>query len=214
MPRSITKTLLALPHERFLWGPYLAKFKVSSSWCKQFLDLGQSLRKNEKNRKAARKILAGQIKEEYLFDLDKHFWIKEDIAPYVHSWITGYKSISNDTMGENPNASKEIKLVSCWINYMKAGEYNPSHIHWGATLSFVLYLKNPPHFPETHDTNTSTPGTITFCYGESMNFVISERAFLPEENTLFMFPYHLRHSVLHFNGPGERISVSGNIVVS
>ena len=105
MPRSITKTLLALPHERFLWGPYLAKFKVSSSWCKQFLDLGQSLRKNEKNRKAARKILAGQIKEEYLFDLDKHFWIKEDIAPYVHSWITGYKSISNDTMGENPNAS-------------------------------------------------------------------------------------------------------------
>ena len=97
---------------------------------------------------------------------------------------------------------------------MKAGEYNPPHIHWGATLSFVLHLKNPPNFPETSETNTSIPGTITFGHGESMKFAISERPFLPEENTLFMFPYHLRHSVLHFNGAGERISVSGNIVIS
>ena len=88
MPQSITKTLLALPHQHFLWGPYLAKFKVSPRWGKKFLDLGQSLKNDETNRKESRKILAGQIKEEYMFDLQNNFWIKEDIAPYVPGPIT------------------------------------------------------------------------------------------------------------------------------
>ena len=98
------------------------------------------------------------------------------------------------------------------INFQKAKEHNPPHIHPGADVSFALHLNAPLEMiGEKQDTTGIAPGRLSFLYGEERPHTIAERSFTPEKNVMLMFPANLRHYVASFNSDVERISVAGNI---
>ena len=111
----------------------------------------------------------------------------------------------------------DAKLISLWINYMKAGDFNPPHDHSG-DLSFVIFPKIPPELLEENKKFTGTlqgPGGISFMWGDSVNHMaISLVHQMPKENDIYIFPAGLRHWVFPFKSDVTRISVSGNILFS
>ena len=133
------------------------------------------------------------------------------LKPYCYSYLNGainYYGIKN---------FKDIDVIgSPWINYMKAGEFNPPHNHPLGQFSMVIYLQIPKElvkeYEETKDDhNSEGPGAICFQYGERLPFNICRYWRMPTEGMLIVFPAWLQHYVHSFTSNVERISVSGNI---
>ena len=61
-------------------------------------------------------------------------WFNKYLKMYVNAF---YRWKGNPT-----NATAKLHLHSIWINYMKAGDFNPPHTH-GSDLSFVIYPSIP-----------------------------------------------------------------------
>ena len=188
-------------HKFFHFGPYLAEMPVDPDYCARLLKKGKTLKKPHGQ------YLAGQIKSEYSYELQKNPWIFEGFQIYVNTWIEGWKKFAS-----RPTFNPTYQLQELWINQMKAKEYNPIHIHTNCDLSFVLFLEVPPSIlKEKNITNTAPYGSISFFYGENRWSVLSDLYIVPKVNTLVMFPADLRHQVMHFNSKGIRTSVAGNI---
>ena len=194
-----------LPNHTFVpFGPYLAQMEVDPKYCAKVLKLGKTLTKRFSKK------LAGQIHNEYGFDLKKHPWLFEEFKVYVDTWIYGWGNFrrSNDY-------NVDYSLKEMWINRMVPKEYNPPHVHQHCDLSFVLFLEVPEGMKgeaKKKKTTAPHPGQTSFIYGENRWDTVSEIVFTPKKNILLMFPNNLRHYVMHFDSKGERISVSGNIV--
>jgi hypothetical protein len=110
----------------------------------------------------------------------------------------------------------KISLVTSWVNFQKANEGNPEHIH-DNDFSFVIYLKIPPELKEENAQFTGRnvgPGGITFRYGETSKWNVTAQVFFPEECELFIFPASLSHWVTPYTSNCERISLSGNLKVT
>ena len=97
---------------------------------------------------------------------------------------------------------------------MKENEDNPEHTH-GGMLSWVIFLKTPDLTEERKNYKGKSfgPGGITFHYGEQSNPKWAEHSYgyNPQKGGIWIFPAQLRHQVIPFHTPGERISVSGNL---
>lgn len=192
-----------LKYKFYYWGPFLYHCQMSD---KDILEIKKLCNKKPKND--TRHTLVGHIKEEFLIDKRKTTKI---ITPYIKSYFEAEKTHHNFI----PDV-KKWHITSVWVNYMKAGEFNPFHNHaGGGDLSFVLY----PAIPQTliDEANkivsncNSKPGQIEFSWGEYTDQFISNIRFFPAEKDLFIFPSRLRHMVFPFNSSGERVSVAGNI---
>ena len=99
---------------------------------------------------------------------------------------------------------------------MKSGESNPPHIHTNCQLSTVLYLQIPSGLKKENKEykgKSAGPGSVVFTYGESRDYVVDEKSFLPVKGDFFVFPYNLKHYVSPFKSKGERISVSANFKI-
>lgn len=185
----------------YYWGPYLWKTKIEQKFCDELFE--RAKKSNIKHNK----YLAAHIENEILYLKEDMKWFVNEITPYTNLYFqTGnfwYKEV------------KETKLESLWINYMKNGEFNPEHTHDG-DISFVIYLKIPELLKkecEQNNANSPGPGSITFSFGERMNYFTTAHNFFPEEGDLFMFPATLRHIVFPFKSDCVRISVSGNFYI-
>jgi len=192
-------------HKYHLFGPYLAEMPVDPDFCARLLKLGKKLKKYH------RKNLVGQIEHEYLYDLQKDSWIFQEFQIYINTWIEGYKRFKGQA-----NFNPKYQLTQMWINRMKAKEYNPVHVHTNCELSFVLWLEVPQRMldeAKKTKTNAANPGAISFLYGEESrgSLMVIEKQFVPQINTLMIFPANLRHQVMHFNSKVVRTSVAGNI---
>jgi len=192
-------------HQHVTFGPYVAQMKPDPDFCKRLLETGKTLTKPYNDH------LAGQIEKELQFDLKKDLWIAKELETYTNTWIDGYKRFSGDA-SFNPL----YKLDSLWINFQKAGEYNPAHVHTGCTLSFIIYLEVPQEMLDEWKTPLKTrgtpPGCTMFTYGEDQNGVVTQRLIKPSKDILLMFPASLRHAVPHFSSKNvTRTTVSGNI---
>ena len=187
------------------WGPFLLRMTVTPKECKSVLEAGQLSRKKRSNKH--NKQLAGHIKEEYIIERPQS--INQWLARYVEAYCTAY----NKWRGGGTLQPK-YKLTSLWINYMKAGEFNPPHEH-GGDLSFVLY----PHVPRTliteckaFDGTQRGPGGVSWLYGKGNRLCIDVAHHRPQTGDLFMFPADLQHWVFPFKSKVERPSLSGNIL--
>jgi hypothetical protein len=188
-------------HKHIPFGPYVGKMKVDPDFCKRLLELGKTLTKRHNE------YLAGNIYHEYVYDLKKHRWLEEEFEICVNTWIAGFRQFSGDVKFD-----PKYKLHPLWINFQKAGEYNPVHTHPNCNLSFILFLEIPKEMLEEKPTSKGAPpGHTGFLYGEDIYGVITHRIVKPEEGTLYMFPSNLRHYVSHFNSKVTRTSVSGNV---
>ncbi len=111
--------------------------------------------------------------------------------------------------------------VEGWANILRAGQYNSIHLHPNSTWSGVYYVTgNPPPEPGRGDPDWSgkfefvdpRPGaSATY----SVENVMQQRSLLnPGPGTMIAFPSWMQHQVHPYFGPGERISIAFNVVVT
>ena len=127
-----------------------------------------------------------------------------EIPPKFEKWIC-------ETIDQNFNLHKEIrgvygvdhtklKISRMWTNRMTKGDQHYPHQHDRAFYSFSAYIKttdNDAPFYFIKDNN----GTPVFINENSQQHVL-------------IFPSTLIHTVYPKNTDGERISVSGNIIIN
>ena len=187
------------------WGPFLLHMTVTSAECKRVLKEGQLARKKRSNKH--NKNLAGHIKEEYVI---KH---SQSINQWLKRYMEVYCTAYNQWKGKG-SLKFGYKVLSLWINYMKAGEFNPPHEHSG-DLSFVLYPYVPPALItecKSFEGTQRGPGGVSWLYGKGSHLGIDVVNHMPQTGDLFIFPANLQHWVFPFKSKIERPSLSGNIL--
>ena len=186
------------------WGPFLFHSTMEPELCKLMLDEGLKVR--GKSDKLHIDKLAGHLSEEYKLDAAK---LGPKLAVYLEAYSIGYNQWRGGG-GMQPKAT----LLGIWINYMKAGDFNPPHSH-GADLSFVAFPDIPKEISEECAAFKGTmrgPGGISWIYGEGDKTCISVVHQLPKTGDIYVFPASLKHYVFPFRSPVTRVSVSGNIL--
>ena len=187
-----------IDYKFFYWGPLLFKVKFEPT------DLKECAKLCSKKTSFANKSLAGIIKHEHYIDTQQYHKI---IKPYLVPFRDAYNQWYIRPWMKKP------RVVTAWVNFMIAGEFNPPHIHTGCDFSSVLFVKIPKKLKEENKKFIGTgagPGTLSFLNGESQPFSINSMEFFPEEGDLFIFPATLTHFVSPFMSKEERISISAN----
>ena len=102
-----------------------------------------------------------------------------------------------------------------WINYQRAGEFQPCHEHIGE-ISSVVYIDIPKEIEQeeyTKDTNMNCPGQIEFVYGSGDLGGTGSHKIVPSTGDILLFPSQLKHIAYPFHTEGvTRISMSFNII--
>ena len=167
----------------------------------------------------ARKQLAGKIsKENSLFyggEDNEKMHRHNMLPPYVLNW---FESIFKHYLDFNKIYEYELRMNSIWINEMKAGEYNPIHIHQGVIftgLSSVMILKLPKDMgPEYARPDVQMNGRLQIMGASSGQFVKSDYSPNTEERDFYIFPYDMRHCVYpHTNPNAIRRTLAANMDV-
>ncbi len=182
-------------------GPLLYRSKLNSEDVKKLISLCKKDKAKEANSK-----LVGLIDHEYDIDRTK---FKNIFNKYVDGFSIAYKN------WYNVEKTPPMQISDVWVNYMRAGECNPPHMH-DAAFSSVFYLKIPKGLRkeiEECKAHNSWPGAIHFLFNNpTIPNVINSYHHIPEVGDFFIFPGSLMHSVNTFQSSGERISIAANFI--
>ena len=202
------------------FGPYVAECKLSDESHQILLKGGEKIKKNRKLQKQNdyRTRLAGNLEEEYSYN---NALSKDEMSIVVNEFnmmAWAFTQISQKAFSKNVSWKREdvICLKPLWVNFMKSGEWNPSHNHAGE-ISLVTYLKVPREINEentkskhSQKSNTPTAGKIEFSYGDTIPFSNTGLICTPVEKAVYIFSAKLKHMVYPFKSKKERWSVSCN----
>jgi len=151
--------------------------------------------------------LAGRIESEREFT--RHIG-ETKIAKYIVDCMNDYV----DTL-EKVNlflGTKELEILSCWINDMKEGEYSPPHTHHDKTgWSSVMFLKVPEFINDAKDPHKFKDGFLGFTDVNGTAVTWME----PEVGHFYLFEATHQHCVMPFKTKikGEtRRSMSFNFI--
>jgi hypothetical protein len=190
--------------ENIIFGPILFKCEVEQDSINKLKSLCSQDKKN-----LYAESLVGHFKTEYSIDSKKY---QEILQPQFDFFSKNYNSYFKRKLGN-------LKVVDSWVNYMKAGDFNPIHSHVFCDFSTVIFLEVPGNLLKEAEEDlkgtgsTSPPGSINFFYGETLPHSSNGRFFLPFVGNLFIFPAWLEHAVYPFKSSGNRISISSNIII-
>jgi hypothetical protein len=188
------------------WGPLLCKFEVEHDNVDKLVSIGRKRHKND-----YRSELAGHLDHEFEFNVKDRDLFVNWFGKYFNVYTQAYSErFGNDYGG--------LSLNSLWINFMKAGDFNPEH-HHSDNVSFVLFCNDSKELKEEQEENMSNslaPGMLVFRYGENSyknlpEWNIRNHVIVPKKGDLYVFPALLSHYVAPFKSDIERISVSGNL---
>ena len=188
----------------YYFGPHVFQVKLDKEFCDKMLNFkGVNCNTN----------LAGHFEKEYYITDEgrKYFMNYLKDKNVIKSYKQSFKHFYDKELSNN------INLIDMWINYMKAGDFNPSHIHsYPADLSFVFFIKTDEQILEENKQHKGTdsgagPGSLSFHWGEPVEGMIYTKSFVPEEGDLIIFPAKLRHMVYPFKSNAERVSIAGNL---
>ena len=168
-----------------------------------FAGLTEIYEKKKKQLPKANKQLVGKIEDEVSLFFDgppnermrTHSFLPVDILKWFESIFRHYLEW---------NKIKEYKLhiSSIWINEMKAGEYNPVHIHQGKIftgLSSVMILKLPKDMgPEIVRPDQPMNGQLQILGSAAGQFVTADYSPKMKIGDFYIFPYDVRHVVYPF----------------
>ena len=140
-----------------------------------------------------------------------HNFLSRDIIDF-------YYKIFNHYLEWNKVKGYKCTLSSVWVNRMKEHEYNPIHVHQGTLytgLSSVLILHTPQHYGvEYSSPHEPLNGQLMILGAASGQFAnVDYQPYKLTAGDMFILPYDMRHCVYPFNGPGERVTVAGNMDV-
>ena len=115
----------------------------------------------------------------------------------------------------------ESQVVAMWLNINREGNLNHKHIHPGADMSGVFYIKIPddcdcgglefssPNFYIDYKSMKILKEDVN---KEHNHFAAYE--FLPQEGMGYIFPGHMMHGVKSNKSRQDRISVAFNILLN
>jgi hypothetical protein len=165
-----------------------------------------------------RRHLAGNLAEEYklTFDQSQKEIVYGELIGLAQKYMTEARNQRRIKKFGRPDVNNIQIIDPIWVNFMKAGEWNPVHFHAGA-ISCVMYLSVPPQIAQENTqsdhasrSNQPSAGKIQWTYGESIQFTESFFIQTPEEKDIWFFPAELKHFVYPFKSQVERVSISCN----
>ena len=165
-----------------------------------FVGLNELYETQKKHLPNANKQLAGKIPDEVsLFfsgpnseKMHDHRDVSEDILKWFYSIFDHY-------LKWNKILEYRMDINSIWVNEMKAGDYNPVHIHQGKLftgLSSVMILKLPKDFgPELARPDQPMNGQLQILGSAAGQFVTADYSPKMKIGDFYVFPYDVRHVV-------------------
>ena len=184
-----------------------------------FVGLNELYETQKKHLPNASKQLAGKIPDEFsLFysgPTNKKMHIHNYVSEDIRNW---FYSIFDHYLKWNKTREYDMKIDSIWVNEMKAGDYNPVHIHQGKLytgLSSVMILKLPKDFgPELARPDQPMNGQLQIMGNVSGQFVTADYSPQMRIGDFYVFPYDMRHVVYPFtNKKAKRRTLVCNIDV-
>ena len=174
-----------------------------------FVGLNELYETQKKHLPNASKQLAGKIPDEVsLFyagptnkKMHAHCYVSEDVLKWFYSIFDHY-------LKWNKTQEYRMDINSIWINEMKAGDYNPVHIHQGKIftgLSSVMILKLPKDMgPELARPDQPMNGQLQIMGSASGQFVKADYSPQLKIGDFYIFPYDMRHVVYPFTNKKEK----------
>ena len=178
-------------------GQSILKYKVP---LEVFVGLNELYETKKKHLPNATKQLAGKIPDEvslfYTGPTNKmmhaHSYVSDDTLKWFYSIFDHYLKWNN-------TREYRMSINSIWVNEMKAGDYNPVHIHQGKIwtgLSSVMILKLPKDMgPEIARPDVPMNGQLQIMGNASGQFVTADYSPRMKIGDFYVFPYDIRHTV-------------------
>jgi len=197
-------------------GQSILKYQVP---LEVFVGLNEIYETNKKHLPNANKQLAGKIPDEVslFFDgvttkMHKHSFVSKDILKWFYGIFEHY-------LKWNKTQQFNMSINSIWVNEMKAGDYNPVHVHQGKLftgLSSVMILKLPKDMgPEIARPDQPMNGQLQILGSAAGQFVTADYSPRMKIGDFYVFPYDMRHVVYPFTNKKEkRRTLSCNCDVS
>tara|TARA_Y100000310_G_scaffold302935_1_gene340787 strand:- start:40 stop:702 length:663 start_codon:yes stop_codon:yes gene_type:complete len=142
----------------------------------------------------------------------RHSFLSENVLNFFREKIIHY-------LEWNKIKQYRYKINSIWVNEMKAGEYNPVHVHSGdryTGLSSVMFLRLPKSYgKEWSRKDRPTNGQLELLANATGYFAKTDYA--PQnlqEGDFILFPYDIKHLVYPFRGKGKRRTLSMNVDIT
>jgi len=187
-------------------GQSIIKYQVP---LEVFVGLNELYETQKKHLPNANKQLAGKIPDEVsLFyagptskKMHAHSYVSQDILKWFYSMFKHY-------LDWNKTREYNMNINSIWVNEMKAGDYNPVHIHQGKLwtgLSSVMILKLPKDMgPELARPDQPMNGQLQIMGSASGQFVKADYSPRMKIGDFYIFPYDMRHVVYPFTNKKEK----------
>jgi len=185
-----------------------------------FVGLNELYETQKKQLPNASQQLAGKIPDEvslfFAGPTDKkmhaHNYVPEDILKWFYSIFDHYLKF-------NKTQDYKMNIDSIWVNEMKAGDYNPLHVHRGSLytgLSSVMILKLPKDMgPEIARPDQPLNGQLQILGNVGGQFITGDYVPRVKIGDFYVFPYDIRHVVYPFtNKKAKRRTLSCNVDVS
>ena len=187
-------------------GQTILKYQVP---LEVFVGLNELYETQKKHLPNANKQLAGKIPDEHsLFysgptnnKMHTHSHVSEDVMKWFYSIFDHY-------LKWNKTQEYKMNINSIWVNEMKAGDYNPVHLHKGELftgLSSVMILKLPKDMgPEIARPDEPMNGQLQILGNVAGQFVKSDYSPKMKIGDFYVFPYDVRHVVYPFTNKKEK----------
>ena len=186
------------------WGPYVMKTSLPKHIINKLKTEGKKAKESYSHK------LAGHLDQQYLYPADVQRWFYDNMTPYIRAYRDGHCKYHN-----LENLKVELNADDLWVNYMKAGDFNPKPTH-GGDYSFVLFLDVPKALEKEAKEfkgSGAKPGSLLFEFTQQAKprYATTGHSVMPETGDFYMFPAMLQHWVCPFKSKVTRISVSGNM---
>ena len=174
-----------------------------------FAGLTDIYEKRKKELPKANKQLVGKIQDEVSLHysgpnndkMHQHNFLPTELIQWFYSTFKHY-------LDWNRIEKYNMNINSIWVNEMKAGEYNPIHIHQGKIftgLSSVMIMK----LPSDYGVEYSAPGKpmngrLQISGSSAGQFCKPDYSPNVKLGDFYVFPYDMRHCVYPWNGNKEK----------
>jgi len=186
-----------------VFGKIVKQYKVPINEIK---DLNNRYEEVEKDLKSFGSKLAGRLDSELQFTkILESTEAYSTIVKCIDDYITD--SVKFDILDQGG----PLEILSCWINDMKPGEYNPPHTHHNLSgYSTVLFLKVPEFINDVKDPHKFKDGQLGFVGVDGVGTTWIE----PEIGDFFIFHASHQHCVMPFKSVNNEIrrSMSFNFI--
>ena len=192
---------------KFIWlGQTILKYQVPLDI---FNTLNGIYETNFVNLPDAHKQLVGKIQDE----VSLHFSGPNTEKMHPHNFLPTdllqwFYSIFKHYLDWNKIEEYNMNINSIWVNEMKAGEYNPIHIHQGKLytgLSSVMIMKLPSDYGVEYSAESKPMnGRLQISGASAGHFAKTDYSPDMKLGDFYVFPYDMRHCVYPFNGTKEK----------